>query len=428
MATQPPDFIPDEEAPDFIPDESADESFASPNQPVPGHPAERLASGMVKGGLGAINPVNLARAAWELGKLGYRGATSPAETGAEIVSGLRETGAAALGQRGPEAAGEVYGGLLAGGLPVGGTAARATRVLGATEASRAYNVKRALRAPAGSVIARGVEEMAPEINMPVVASARKLAKRMTEARKTAGKAVGTAAAALPESDIPVADVLGRIEPPPGQWVQRGDVLEFVADDPALMSAYRASTRRLEDLGPTVTAQDAIRLKRSAQGAAARGRAYTSERAGLQAKAAEARGQALRQELEALPGPEAKKFTKANRRFEVAATAEEPIVAEAARLSDLPIAGRGVEMLLGRAIPGSGFARQALAGLAGGQLLDSTLFHTASAAIKRRVINAVQSGNLQLATDLLFKSAVAEHMTRRRAAAALAAQGEGVIAP
>ena len=86
------------------------------------------------------------------------------------------------------------------------------------------------------------------------------------------------------------------------------------------------------------------------------------------------------------------------------------------------------MLLGRAIPGSGFARQALGGLIGGTILDSTLFHTVSAAVKRKVIDALQSGQPQLATDILFKAGVAKSALDRRAAATLAAQGEGVIAP
>jgi hypothetical protein len=365
-----------------------------------------------------------------------------AEVAGEIASGLKETGAALIGQRGPEAMGEVLGGLLAFPLPIGRVGAAVSRrgipVLGgATEASRAYNIKRALRVPPRSLtspelsLAARVEEMAPEINLPIKGSPKGLARAMTTARKAAGEAVGAAEAALPTTDIPITNTLARIEPPPGQWAMRGGVLEYVPDDPAAMSAYRASQRRLvEPAGDAgaVTSHEALRLKRSAQDKASEGRAYTSERAGQQAKAAETRAQALRGELEALPGPEAEKLTRANRRFEVAKTIEEPIVAEVGRLSDMPIAGRGVEMLLGRAIPGSGFARQALGGLIGGTILDSTLFHTVSAAVKRKVIDALQSGQPQLATDILFKAGVAKSTLDRRAAAALAAQGEGVTSP
>jgi hypothetical protein len=388
---------------------------------------------------------------WELGKMGVKIAAIPprpgqpyegAEAVVKIASGLKEMGAAAIGQRGPEAMGEAHGGALLGMIPAGRVAAAVARrgvpiLGGATEASRAYNVKRALRVPPRGTtapelsLAARIETMAPEIDMPIVASPHKLAQRMTAVREAAGEAVGAAEAALPTSDIPITNVLSRIEPPPGQWAMRNGVLEYVPDDPAAMNAYRASQRRLvEPAGDTgvVTSQEALRLKRSGQTKAAEGRAYTSERAGQQAQAAETRAQALRAELEALPGPESERFTRANRRFEVAKTAEEPIVAEAGRLSDMPVAGRGVEMLLGRAIPGSGFARQALGGLAGGALLDSTLFHTASAAIKRKVIDALKSGNAQLATDILFKAGVAKSTLDRRAAAALAAQGEGVIAP
>jgi hypothetical protein len=239
-------------------------------------------------------------------------------------------------------------------------------------------------------------------------------------------------------------VTARIEPPTGQWVER--VIEepvfadnpgltrqrvkreFVPDDPRAAAAYRTSTSLLESQGGTtgtVAASEALRMKRAAQGIADTPRGYGLGR-GPRESAAEARAAALKAELDAMPGGE--DLAGANRRFNVAATIEEPAAAEATRLRGMPIAGRGTEMLLGRAIPGSGFARQALAGLAGGGILDSTLFHTASAAIKRKVMDALQSGQPQLATDILFKSALASTQSRRAAAAALAAQGEGVTSP
>lgn len=438
MATQPPDFIPEDEVPDFIPDSAAEApNYSTPNQPIPGHPAARFGSGLVHGAaraaLGLINPMEWARTAKALTELGIA-STNPVTgipAAEKIAAGAKQLGRSAVGLEGPEAMGEVMGTGLVAAVPIGEIGAGAAKLAGATEGSRAYNVKRALRVSPGSVAARDVEAMAPEINMPVTASSSKLARSMKAAKEAAGAEVAATESALPTTDIPVANVTGRIEPPPGQWTMRNGVMEFVPDNPQMASAYRSSTGRLEaaagDAG-TLSTDELIRLKRSAQEEADLGRAYTSERSSVRAKAAEARGSALRQELEAIPGPESEAFTKANRRFQVAATAEAPIAAEVARLSDLPIASRGVEMLLGRAIPGSGFARQALGGLAGGAILDSTLFHTASAALKRRVIDALQSGQPQLAADLLMRSAAANQKLRRDAEQALQLQGEGVTAP
>lgn len=428
----PEGFELDPELPEgFTLDEPAD--LSSPNQPVQGHPAQQLASGMVRGGLNAINPVNLAKALWELGKFGVKGALKPTSITGDIANlgrGLYETGAAALGQRGPEAAGEVYGGALAGGLPVGGAGARMARAAGATEASRAHNLTRALRATERQIPA--LEKASAEIDLPVVARHRTLAAKLAERKAGTGAAVGAAEAALPPTNISTADVVARMEPPTGQWVSGPQgVMEFVPDDPQAFAAFQASVGRLESAGP-LTAQDALRIKRAEQAIAERGKAYDrtlpGEEAAVSAGVARAKGKALRQTLEAIPGPESEALTEANRAHYLASIVEKPAARELLRMKKQGLAQRGAEILLGRAGAGSRTSLGALAGLAGGQLLDSTLFHTASAAIKRRVIDALQSGQPQLATDILFKAAVAEDATRRRAAEALKAQGEGVTAP
>lgn len=418
-----------------------DESLASPNQPVPDHPAARLASGMVRGGINAVNPFNIAKAAYALGKMGVKTALNPSsvfETGADIARGVKETGAAALGQRGPEAAGEVYGGLLAAPVPygrIGAGIARNVPLFRATEASRAYNIRRALRIPGGTSekvqkLTADVNAMTPEIDLPVAVRHRTMARKLTEARQAAGARVGAAEAALPVSDIPVADVTRRIEMPPGQWASRNGVLEFVPDDPAAMAAYREAIDSLEsaagDAGALST-PDMVRLKHSAQKAAREKRAYESLETTQAKGVARAKASALRASLEDVPGSD--ELVAANRAAHVAKTIEKPAVAEATRLSNLPPLSRGAEILLGRA----GGARSAgpigaAVGLAGGQLLDSTLFHTASAAVKRRVIDALQSGQPQLATQILYEAGVAQSINRRSAEAALRAQGEGVTTP
>jgi hypothetical protein len=169
------------------------------------------------------------------------------------------------------------------------------------------------------------------------------------------------------------------------------------------------------------------MKRGAQDIADAPRGYGLGRSPRQT-AAEARAAALNAEIEAVPGPEAAKFDAANRRYQVAKTIEEPAVTEATRMRGLPLATRSSEMLFGRGFTQNPSVLGAIGGVVTGNILDSRLFHTASAAVKRQVIDALQSGQPQLAADILFRTAIAGTQARRAAERELAAQGEGVIAP
>lgn len=440
-------------------------SLASPNQPVPDHPAEQLASGMVRGGLSAINPINLAKAAWELGKMGVKAAVNPSSVDLPAVGrGLYETGAAALGQRGPEAAGEVYGGLLAGGLPAGRAAGVVVPKLGYTHAARARQIIKALRKKGGpeatEAFSRRIHRLEPELDLPVSASIRSLSEKLKGRVAETGEAVGAtedALVAAASENIPAAAVTRRMPRPPGQRVTETipesrkvvvgaegyedvvtpsrKVKRFVPDRPSADTAYRESVERIKAAAGEagkLPVKDVVRLKRSAAAEAAEAKAFertAGQEASIAARESAKRERALRGTLEDLPGEESEAFSKANREAFLARTLERPVTLEAARIEKQAPLSRGVEILAGRAAAaGRGGPIGALAGLAGGQVLDSPLYLTASIATKRRVIDALESGNAQLATDILFKSAVAEHTTRRRAAEALAAQAEGVVAP
>jgi hypothetical protein len=421
-------------------------SLASPNQPVPGHPAERLASGMVRGGLNAINPVEWVKSAAALGKLGlkaaFRGPTSVTGELSEIGHGLAATGRSALAGD-PETIGELAGGALAAPIPMGRIAAGVAKrvpLFRPTEASRAYNIRRALRLPAGrsevvQKLTSDVNRMAPEIDLPVTASHRKLTDKLIAERETAGAAVDAAEAAVPPRDIPIADVTSRLEPPSGQWTMRNDVMEFVPDSPEALRAHNAAVESLEaaagDTG-TISARDLVSRKAGAQKVAREKGSYQTEDVSSSKGVLRAKASAIRATLEAQTGSEFEALSRANRAAHVLKTIEKPVRAEATRLGNLSPVGRGTEILLGRAgaagWSGPAGPIGALAGLAGGQILDSTLFHTASARVKGRIIEALNSGQPQLATDILFRSALVDAQARRAAERELAAQGEGVTTP
>lgn len=424
---------------------------------APGSSARTYGRALLGGAVESLNPVNIAKSMVELGRMGSNLVTRPyapdtLATTEKTLGGLKETGAAAVGMRGVEEAGRAHGALLTGLLPFGRAAAWASRrglpiVGSANEASRAYNIKRALRSPQGkgptaTKINKDLEAMSPEIELPITWSEQTLAKKLAERKAATGAEVGASEAALPDVDIPVSNLADRLERPPGQTTivdvpstlfpgGTVEVSKFVPDSPAAAARYVAARRAFEESGGkygTINAHDAVRMKRSLQKEAKEKSAYATEELKQAAEQARERAAVVRAELESLPGPEARRFSRANRAHHVMETIEPLAEAEATRRRSMPLAGRGVEMLIGRAVPGSGFARQALGGLVGGAILDSTLFHTASAAAKRQAIRALESGQPQLATDILFRAAVVQTQARRRADAALRAQGEGVVQP
>lgn len=381
------------------------------------------------------HPINSLTAA---AKEALAGLSSPASRSAELVSSLPGVAKGVVRQAAtPEGQGALLVQAGEAAIPVGRIGAAAARrglpVLGgATEASRAYNIKRALRIPTGSgpkaiEAARDIERLAPEIELPI-AGPQRLAN-VLEARKAAtGAGVDVAEAALPARSVPTADVVGRVAQPEGTWRMVNGTMEFVPYNPEKFAQWRASVADLERYGPEMTTPEMIGAKRAAQETARGKGAYLTPEAKGAAAAAEERGTALRQSLESLPGPEAEAFTAANRAHHVAATIAAPAVAEATRLRGLPLATRSSEMLLGRGFTQNPSIMGAIAGVVTGNILDSRLFHTASAAVKRQVIDALQTGMPQKAADILFRASVLESQRRRAAAAELAAQGEGVIAP
>lgn len=424
------------------------------------HPTTARAWGMLKGGMSAVNPINLARATYELGKMGVHAVTDPyspesLKDAENLVTGVTESGAALAGRRGAEAQGEIVGALLAPAIPVGSAAERVLPKLGFNELSRAHNIKRALRVPTGSGsavqrLSNTIESMAPEIELPVTLSARKLADKLKARRAAAGMEVGAARRALPDASVPTESVVSTIEKPPSKRVT--SVSDVVEQSPLLdergnpiirtrqvsstrdipysesrMAQYEDSVRQLRELGSELTTEDLVQARRAAQDTAAQRGGYTTVEEKAAAHEAKKRAVALKTAVRKL-GPEAEAFDDANRAFHVAKTIETPAAKEASRLSRLPLATRGTEMLLGRGFTQNPSIMGAIAGVMTGNILDSRLFHTASANIKRRVIDALQTGNARRAAQILFDSAVAENALRRRSEAALRAQGEGVTTP
>lgn len=441
--------------------------------PEPGSMALDFIGGAAKGAgraaLAAVTPADWARALKAAAVLGYKVVKPPlpgrpyegGEALREVAQGAVDIGKHALTN--PEAAGEVVGSVGVGMLPFGRMGAaflrRGVPVLGgANEASRAYNIKRALRIPTGSSpralkAAADIESMAPEIRLPVSVSSQSLARGVETARKRAGTAVAEAEAALPDVTIPVETVVRRLPAPEGKTVVapprtvstatgvldadgnpilRTSVVrggeEFVPYSAEEAARYAASRAELEKLGETLTTRDLVEAKRAAQRAASQKGGYLTPEAKGAAAAAKERATAIRETMESLPGDEAAEFGRANRRYQVARTVSRHAAAEASRERGLPLATRGSEMLFGRAFTRNPSVLGAAAGLIAGNILDSRLFHTASAAIKRRVIDALDTGNPQLAADILMRSSIADFERRRLAAQALQAQGEGVVAP
>lgn len=446
MATQPPAGLTDEQLDEMegLTDEQLNASEESRGIIPEVDYINRVGRGManeVGSQLSAVgqvvrHPFNALTAA---AKEALAGLASPASRSAELVSSLPGV-AKGIAQQATTPEGQ--GALLVQGaeaaIPVGrigaAVARRGVPILGgATEASRAYNIKRALRIPTGSgpkaiEMAQSIERLTPEIELPITKSPQRLADALEARVAATGTGVDVAEAALPQRSMPTADVIGRIAQPEGAWRMVGDTMEFVPYNPEKYAQWRASVANLERLGPEMSTAEAIGAKRAAQEIARDKGAYVTPEAKGAAAAAEERGAALRQSLEALPGPEAEAFTAANRAHHVAKTIAAPAVAEATRWRGLPLANRGNEMLFGRAFTQNPSVLGAVGGVLAGNILDSRLFHTASAAAKRAVIDALQSGQPQLAADILFKSAVAARQTRRTAEDALRAQGEGVTQP
>lgn len=404
------------------------------------NPVARFASGAGKA-IGAVfNPMEYVRAAKALGSLAVGSYVHPIDTTRELAS---IPGALAKrATESPEGAGEVAGNVASAFIPVGGAAGAILRKLGITRAARARTILRAIRGKK-DVLGLRIPEAESEIDLPVSLTHRQLAEKLIDRKVATGEAVGRAEAALPAGDIPIDDIISRIPEPKGTMAvthQRvkgvlTPVSEFVPDDQAAYAAYKASLAQLDRAGGDVAAIPtgrAVEMKRSFQGQAARGRAYektAGEEAAVGTEAARERAEAVQAALEDLPGPEAEEFARANRAASVARMLEAPATKEMRRIERLAPLTRGTEILLGRAgAAGRGGPIGAIAGLAGGQILDSPLYLTASAALKKQAIRALESGNLQQAVDILVRGAIANRARNTAAQRELRRQAEGVVEP
>lgn len=478
MATQPPDFIPDDEVPDFVPDETT----VQPPE-APGSSAVRFIGGAAKGaGRGAlslVNPVDWARAAKAAAILGYKLAKPPVlgqpYEGAEAVGDIVEGGKEAVRQAltSPEAAGEFLGSAAVSMLGPGVVARSSRGIASILRRSRAQNIVRAVKGP--DELAKALETSIAaggEPEIPIAVTQGSLARKLRAAEEAAGAEVGAAAERLPGS-VPSSAVAERM---PTVGINVGGTP--VNADPSLMSAVERTRRRWNSLGEAATPETIIQsplvdefgnpilhtvparsaqplniprsqaptLKTEAGGAAERGGAFRKGAlkmpmgAGAEASAAET--SAIRGAILDRTGlsPEdialVDAYEKALARDSYLKSVSNPAQAEHLRRVRGE-AGDWKAGLMGRAAAygmlggGGGLALGpvgALGGIGAAEFMRSTLWRTLSAATKLRAARALESGGLAAFQDVIAKSVVPDVQRRRMAERALRAQGEGVTAP
>jgi len=413
------------------------------------HPMARFGQGALRGtaraALGLINPAEWARTAKALGAM----ALSPAQAGSEFVSGLARTGRAAAGLEGPEAMGEVAGEGLAGVLApsaLGGMAGTAARL---ARRSRATNIVRAVKG--GKELVPVVAEAGEAAQLPISVTQGSLARKLAERAEEAGKTVGATKAELPGS-IPASSVAAAL-PEVGQVVEGIPVVSARPLRRAVerSRAYWEGIATEPGFSGDIPRPIAAALKEEAQAEAARGGVYAKGRLGIPiaptAQAAAEEATALRSAVldrAGLSAGDAAKvgaYESALSESSLATALSEPAQMEHLRLVSGTGGGDWKASLMGRVLaPGivggtvgalGGLATSPLGALAGmgvAEFMKSTLWNTLSAATKLKAARALESGGVTAFREVVMPAVIANVEKRRAAEQALAAQGEGVIAP
>lgn len=436
-----------------------------PVQPpeAPGTSAERYARGAATGAgraaLSAVNPVDYARAIYELGRLGKRLATPPvlgqpyegAKAVEEIVQGAKDIGGYALTS--PEAMGEVTGSLATGLLLPGALSklnlsGKAASIL---RSSRATNVVRAVKG--GEDLVPVVTAAGDRAELPVSITQGQLARRLDAADKAAGAAVGATRAELPGT-VNAAEVAARL-PEVGGLTEAGDVVTGARPLRRNMERTRAYW---EDLAtrPGTTGEIARNvlagIKEEAQGEAARGGAYSRGRLGFpispSATASADEAAAIRaavldtKGLSPADAAKVKAYEDALSESSLAKSLSDPAQLEHLRRVrggagndwKASLVGRALAPAVGAGIGGLAGATVgmspagALLGAGVAEFMRSTPWQTLSAASKLKAIRALESGGVEAFRDVAIRAVVADVERRRLAESALRAQGEGVTTP